>query len=276
MWINVPSTISRSVPVARASTLDLNWLSGMFAQSVVWNTKPLPSKSWRRQWSRVAWMKRLYGRICSPLTAACGVALWIRSLRATRVSHSASLAVVVDDAILGTFGRTSAASLAKLNRASCFSKTCPTTSASDSGKSSASWRKWVLGLRRDYTARKKLARARSGKDSSSWRWPTPCACDHRTPNSQASQVRGNKNCSQGHQLNNFVVHSFHLAPEMPDAGGESLRTTSHLPRLNPRFVCWLMGWPEIVPIGSGFSATEWSRFRQRMRSALCGLLCDTG
>lgn len=43
------------------------------------------------------------------------------------------------------------------------------------------------------------------------------------------------------------------------------------PHLNPVFVGWLMGWPE--PNGFGFSATEWSRYRQRMRSALFGLLC---
>ena len=131
------------------STWDCNSLSEAFAQSVVWNTKPLPSKSWLRQWKRVAWMKRLFGRVCNPSTADRGVESWIRSLRDTRASRSAKLADAVDVMILGTFGRTSVESLAKLNPASCFSKTCPTTSASDSEKSSKPFKEWITGLRQD-------------------------------------------------------------------------------------------------------------------------------
>lgn len=46
-------------------------------------------------------------------------------------------------------------------------------------------------------------------------------------------------------------------------------------RLNPRFVEWLMGWPvgwTDVRIGCGPSATELSRWRSRMRSALLQLV----
>lgn len=41
--------------------------------------------------------------------------------------------------------------------------------------------------------------------------------------------------------------------------------------LNPCFVGWLMGWPPIASTGFGFSGTEWSLWRQRMRCALSQL-----
>lgn len=53
----------------------------------------------------------------------------------------------------------------------------------------------------------------------------------------------------------------------PDGSGRSPTRR----RLNPRFVAWLMGWPPIAADGSGFSATEWSRYKQQLRSAFCGI-----
>ncbi len=44
-------------------------------------------------------------------------------------------------------------------------------------------------------------------------------------------------------------------------------------RLSPLFVAYLMGWPRSVSIYSDFMEMEWFRWRQRMRSALCGLVC---
>jgi len=269
VWINIPSSTSAFAPAARVSTWDCNSRSEAFARSVVWNTKPLPSKSWLRQWKRVAWMKRLFGRTCDPSTAERGVASWIRSLRDTRASRSAKPVAVVDAMILGTYGHTSIGSLAKLNPASCFSKTCPTISLSDSKRSSETFREWTIDLRLDSLWRRKLAQARGGNGFSFSRWPTPTAHDYRTPNSAYSQQHRKRDWCKGQQLNNFVAHYFRPDPKAPS--GTDTKTT-HLPRLNPRFVCWLMGWPEIVPIGSGFSATAWCLFRQRMRSALCGLV----
>jgi hypothetical protein len=46
-------------------------------------------------------------------------------------------------------------------------------------------------------------------------------------------------------------------------------------RLNPVFVNWLMGWPKIVPDGSDSLETEWSLYKQRMRSQLSLLLAST-
>lgn len=58
------------------------------------------------------------------------------------------------------------------------------------------------------------------------------------------------------------------APQTATAGAKSSSTTR---RLNPRFVCWLMGWPLIVGTGSERWETEWSLFKARMRSQLSRL-----
>jgi hypothetical protein len=68
--------------------------------------------------------------------------------------------------------------------------------------------------------------------------------------------------------------SFLPGPAMPEPGDQSSASDpSSRRRLNHAFTAWLKGWP--LPsggIGSGCSATEWSRWRQRMRSQLYFLL----
>ena len=61
----------------------------------------------------------------------------------------------------------------------------------------------------------------------------------------------------------------HQAPATSTPGPESSPQTR---RLNPRFVCFLMGWPMIVGTGSAPWAMEWCRFKSRMRSQLSRLL----
>ena len=476
MWINVPSTTSPCAQAGADSTLAWSWLWDALAQSVGSNGKPSPASTWRRLWKRAAWLKRLCGRICEPSMAVLGVESWIASLRATRASRSVSPASVVDQTILGTCGLMSIESLARLNRHSYFSKTCPATSASDSTRLPQTLKAWATKLRQGSLLRRKSAQATSGNDCLSspcampvdtskgvstsrggerknelllagqmrqctdqhpttrrcWRsptaeeagprlatlqdkdggpprigkrvyrktpgrepvnqtvtlglqvqlwqtikasdgekggpnqrdgkgnpylpmqavamsaelwptpevpnggrtvpkeqmatgvtptgrkvqkplartaelwptpnvrdhhaqglthntaarssslatmvakdkelWPTPATRDHRTPNSQESQQRRNADSKRGQQLCNFASHDFSLpVPTNSTDGAKCSKSTMHLPRLNPLFVCWLMGWPRIAHGGFGFTATEWSRYRQRMRSALCGL-----
>ena len=82
-------------------------------------------------------------------------------------------------------------------------------------------------------------------------WPTPSTRDYRTPNSQDSQQRRNADSKRGQQLCNFASHDFSLpAPTNSTDGEKCSKSTMHLPRLNPLFVCWLMGWPRIAPVAS--------------------------
>jgi len=104
------------------------------------------------------------------------------------------------------------------------------------------------------------------------RWPTPAERDWKGPNGteHLGKGTGRKHLDQ---LPNFVRHCSPPAPATSMPGGKSLRTTR---RLNPRFVEWLMGWPQgWSEIGCALPATEWSRWRQAMHSSLCALLCST-
>ncbi len=170
MWINIPTCLS--VPAAADSTSDSNLFWETFARSVGWSGKPSPSATWLKRWKRDVWLKRLCGRICEPSTAALGVESWIASLRVIHASRSASPASVVEKTILDTFGRTSLESLAKWNRQSCFSKTCPAILALASRRSPEIFKQWVTKLRRDSTQRRKSAQVTKGSDFSLWRSPT--------------------------------------------------------------------------------------------------------
>lgn len=91
-------------------------------------------------------------------------------------------------------------------------------------------------------------------------WPTPAARDVKGANTNDTHSTD--------QLANVTARwSGPPGPRMSSDGGPPLLST---PRLNPRFVEWLMGFP----IGwTAFDAlgTEWSRWRQLMRSELSRL-----
>ena len=112
--------------------------------------------------------------------------------------------------------------------------------------------------------KKELGRRNSGGgdlQAAAKTWPTPRTSDYKS--GQVSEKTFSKN---SRPLNEVACHCSHLVPETPKCGRKSSKMTR---RLNPRFVTWLMGWPLT---DSGFLATEWSHYRQRMRSSLFGLL----
>jgi hypothetical protein len=209
--------------------------------------------------------------------AALGVEQWIASLRAIRANPSVSPADVVDKTILDTFGRTCIESLAKLNQHLYFSKTCPATSALGSTRLYATLKPWITKLRRVCLARKKLVLATNGIGYSSLRWGTPADYSKGGGRSRSGNRIGELLLpEQARQVTRRVTGDCHVS--LPDqmnlpSGETSCKAENNLLQLNPLFVSWLMGWPIIVPITSNFLATEWFRFKQRMRSALFGLLC---
>lgn len=110
------------------------------------------------------------------------------------------------------------------------------------------------------------------------KWPSPAARDYRTPNTEESEIRrfqGGREKS-GHQLQNFVAHS-PQARVISVSGGELSPTdqeTFSRRRLNPAFVCWLMGWPwwwtNPAPISFARSAT--ASYLSKLRTLLRCLL----
>ncbi len=105
-------------------------------------------------------------------------------------------------------------------------------------------------------------------------WPRPTASDANGARNRTSG-RSNPN-SQHHDgvtLNDAILIYSHRSPKTSTDGAPSSQPRRSL---NPLFVEWLMGWPPgwtmlasgAASTGFACSATELSRFRRRMRSAL--------
>jgi len=105
-------------------------------------------------------------------------------------------------------------------------------------------------------------------------WPTPSARDQKGENG-AEHLENGSGRLHLDQLPNFVKFRFSLpAPETPENGSASSEPPPTLrPRLNPAFVCWLMGWPwwwtRAEPISFGARAMASWRSRQRSRLWSC-------
>jgi len=99
-------------------------------------------------------------------------------------------------------------------------------------------------------------------------WATPANRDYRTPNATSFQERSES--TKGEQLVNQIEHNF-LPPDQKQTGDESRKCSTR--RLNPAFVCWLMGvpwfWTRAEPINS--AAAEMDAYRCKLRSLLSSL-----
>ena len=271
------------------------------------NGKPtLRPSSWPG-WKTRAWSQRLFGAaICGTSTRNPFVVWWTSSLRDSRASRTASpgsrLETATDEA--GATGTgplsTSCGSSKRVSPPWCSSKMSQLGLWADtSGQSERNYADWVTRSRtRCSLLRKMWAQRISGSGCSSWptaraeklasprsnamtgpdhcdrdgsvtiqtqasAWPTPAARDYRGENGQAHHLD---------QLPNFV--KFRYSPQVPATppyGSESSPTAPTLRRrLNPAFVCWLMGWPwwwtRAEPISC--AAAEMALWRCRLRSRL--------
>lgn len=169
---------------------------------------------------------------------------------------------------------------------------------------------WVSRLRADWSRRRKLARRMSGSASLSSAWPTPAARDHKGANGPEHLQNGSGRLHLD-QLPNFVAHCWPTAcvtdangarnltsgrsdPDSKHHSGVTLNdairlyslqdrvtskdgvTSSPQRRtLNPRFVAWLMGWPQPASTGCGFSETGFTRWRRQMQFALSSIASPT-
>lgn len=86
MWILPKQLItSLSVPDTEELTLGCEEFSQLAEQSLMWRSKPSPSRTWSQRWKRVNWIKRLSGQTLKPYH-------WKRFQRAWRLSLAASRA----------------------------------------------------------------------------------------------------------------------------------------------------------------------------------------
>ena len=245
-------------------------------------------RSWSRAWRTAPWTRLLSGTTLPPSTASRGVESWILSLAGTPASRSHSPASVLERMTRDTSGRTSSASCASANQLSLFSRMSPAIYRSDSMRSARAFRAWAIGLRREYSARRKLALRIGGNGCSSW--PTANTHDGRRPGSDATSTQGANlkrdgeawqtpmaaDCGEKVTANSLqpglILQSYQFGRpgrRMPK-GGEVSLPGSGLRRLNPAFVEWLMGlppeWTDFGPVGM-----EWFRWLRLMRSELSRL-----
>jgi hypothetical protein len=99
-------------------------------------------------------------------------------------------------------------------------------------------------------------------------WPTPAARDAKGVNSEEHVTVNGSGRMHLDQLPNYVAHTFSRPDQNPNSGRTfSPPCPTSRQRLNPAFVCWLMGWPvwwtNHEPMPFAARAMEFWRFRLR-------------
>lgn len=281
---------------------DLNWESQSLSLptelSVRWRSKRLPLRSWLRVRKTALWLDSLFGTISQPSTADAGVESWILSLRACRASPTASPASGEDTPMNALSGLTSSESSPSVSPPWSSSRTS-LTFAGILSQSEIDYASWVTELRQVFSLRQKSERRIAESDSS--RWPTANAHDGKSGPDDFSQQHGNlkreaenwptpeasdwknKSSSRDFALSNGKVteasHQSGLVGQSADFSRQVLRTTmpghgslpsgpTSRPRLNPKFVEWLQGFPEnwVDPEStlSALSVMRWSRSQRHL------------
>lgn len=197
MWLYIPplpgaprSTPSPSAQVAEGSISASSWQFQAIARSLTWRGKPSHVLIWSQRWNKVFWLKRLCGVMPEPSLADSFAAAWIASLAVSHASPIQSRESARAKKTSATSGSPSVASSSRRARGARSSKTCPAWShpAGLSG-SGETFTGWVLRLKQDSSARKRLVRAMAARGSScspsinppsqGGGWPTATANDFK-------------------------------------------------------------------------------------------------
>ena len=253
MWIYIPSTSCRSAPGSEDSISESDWRFQALEQSAWLRGKPLPARSWHRRWTKDRCIQRLSGRMPEPSTVERGLAEFMASLPATPASPSPSQASDEEPKTPDTSGPRSSASLGKWDPSSC------------------SWR--MSQAMFDWASIEcSVILPKSGSTRSGQLFERPMS-ELRTDESGCSSwptaVVGDSRSSARHTTDTGVMHPgtmlldavrvWHGLHSSTVTGAES-PSTSGL-RLNPRFVEWLMGFPDEWTVYE-HSATPSSQHKQ--------------
>lgn len=169
-WYYVPSESLASVPAQGVSTSECMTLwADALERSAMWNTKPLPAKSWLRVFKTTHWMMRRFGQTSTPSMLAAGAAAWMESLEATPASPFPSLESASGSMTPGTSGRRLSESLMSADLVGASSRTWLDTFGSDTSTllNQAS-NALATGSRKASSRRRKSAPRTSANGSSSW------------------------------------------------------------------------------------------------------------
>lgn len=129
MWLHLPETISRFLPVWGDLTLQFESLSHALAASVSSRTKSMPQQYWRRELKKGVLTTALSGLTCELLPATYSVAEWLESSAVFPVRTSPSPADrPVSTESIPDSGLNTSESFAKCNPNGSLSKTSPQSS----------------------------------------------------------------------------------------------------------------------------------------------------
>lgn len=224
MWLHVPSTSCPSAPESECSTSDFDSLSRELERSATWRGKPRRAKSWLRDLQTGRFTRLRFGLTSPPSTPERGVAEWIASLEASRVSRGAQPESGAASTMSGGSGTTSGESSPSVDPASfclrmslglyevevsdtsfgdlprsgsmlrgiCFERPTSEHRTSESGFSSS---EYPTPAANSYGSNQGGAAGRVGPVRPSletWakQWPTPNAHDGRRPGSDATSTQG--------------------------------------------------------------------------------------
>lgn len=202
MWLYIPqsasslSTPSPYAQVAGGLISASNWQFQAIARSLTWRGKPSHALIWSRRWNKVFWLRRLCGAMPEPFLADSFAAAWIASLAVSHANRTRLPESASDAKTSATSGPPSVASSSRRGLGAHSSKTCPVwphpAGLSASGET---FTDWVLRLRQDSSARKKLVRAMAARGSScspsiNKRWNTALVADAGEKVTLASRQAG--------------------------------------------------------------------------------------
>lgn len=184
MWIIPKSIMSAYAPDMEASISDCVELSEICARSLTVRSKHSSSRTWSQKWKRDSWTRLLYGRICRPSHSESFEDWWISSLGVIPANRGLPPENERGKTIQDTSGLGSPTESDIANQDCVSSRMLKVMCRWDSPQSSATWKKWVMRCRGEYSARQKSAppTSESGYSYSGLEkggWPTPRSQDSK-------------------------------------------------------------------------------------------------
>ena len=258
-----PFTIFRFAPASADWTSDYEKLFRDCGPSLTWRGKRSASQTWHKRWKRESWIRDLSTRICTDSLGISTEALWISYREASRASRLVKPASEKGSKMSGTCGLSSEPVSSSSAQGLFSSKTSKESQQPNHRgmnrfctMSSATWKEWILGRRRDALRREKSARHTAGGDGSSSAFATltakanqmspymlkhpGCAAIWPTPDASVEKYRLQGNTQQSRSLEAMGRTGLLAGPRLQ---GNHSKKTNRPALLNPDWVEMLMGFP---------------------------------
>jgi len=221
-------------------------------QSPTLKGKQRPLRSWLRTWNAGGWIKHLSGMTLEPSQAMSLAHSWITSTLSQQdslASRGQSQETEREPMTSDGSGPSSLDWFARYDPEASSWRTSQVSFMEELNTFSETWPRSGSLRNGQVSERQTLVHHTEESESSSWATPTASDDEHKvTVNSLQPGLVG--------EADRFSGRPVHKALKVGGKLSKSDQTS--LPRLNPKFVEWLMGWPEgwVGLTNSESSATE--------------------